>query len=414
MIKLKIKIPKKSGVYFFKNKKREILYIGKAADLRNRLRFYFSKGVKDARILGMLKNATGVSWQKTDSEIEALILESQLIKKHRPAFNILMRDDKQYFYVSFTKEVFPKVLISHQQKDIGPFTDGGALKTTLKFLRRIFPYCTCKEKHNNYCLNYHLGNCSGFCCLKSDKSQAEDKKNYHNNIKSIKNILSGKRSLLAKKLESEMEQAAKNDEFIKAISLRNKIKQLKWVFENAKIISKSPEDCPPEALEQIPRRIEAYDISNIQSANAVGSMAVFTNGQPDKNQYRKFKIRRILSSEALREGFGDTNMLREVLSRRFKHKEWPLPDLVMVDGGKAQLNAAFSAVPKQIPIIALTKNEKHQASHIFILKKPKPLSLNFLTSDVRKLILEINNEAHRFAISYYRKAHRKNLTKYKD
>ena len=219
---------------------------------------------------------------------------------------------------------------------------------------------------------------------------------------------------MAKKLESEMEQAAKNDEFIKAISLRNKIKQLKWVFENAKIISKSPEDCPPEALEQIPRRIEAYDISNIQSANAVGSMAVFTNGRPDKSQYRKFKIRRILPSEALREGFGDTDMLREVLSRRFKHKEWPLPDLVMVDGGKAQLNAAFSAVPKQIPIIALTKNEKHQASHIFILKKPKPLSLNFLTSDVRKLILEINSEAHRFAISYYRKTHRKNLTKYKD
>src|SRR3989344_7131238 len=153
MIKLKTKIPKKSGVYFFKNKKREILYIGKAADLRNRLRSYFSKGIKDVRILGMLKNATGVSWQKTDSEIEALILESQLIKKHRPMFNILMRDDKQYFYVAFTKEKFPKIFISHQQKDIGPFTDGGALKTTLKILRRIFPFCTCKQTHHNYCLN---------------------------------------------------------------------------------------------------------------------------------------------------------------------------------------------------------------------------------------------------------------------
>src|SRR3989338_818263 len=162
MIKLKKKIPKKSGVYFFKNKKREILYIGKAADLRNRLRSYFSKGVKDARILGMLKNATGVSWQKTDSEIEALILESQLIKKHRPMFNILMRDDKQYFYVAFTKEKFPKIFLTHrpdadiafpkfpkpdivsgdkrdrfQQKynigigTIGPFTDGAALKRQL-------------------------------------------------------------------------------------------------------------------------------------------------------------------------------------------------------------------------------------------------------------------------------------------
>src|SRR3989344_1285856 len=122
MIKLKIKIPKKSGVYFFKNKKREILYIGKAADLRNRLRFYFSKGVKDARILGMLKNATGVSWQKTDSEIEALILESQLIKKYRPMFNILMRDDKQYFYVAFTKEKFPKIFLTHQFKSAKELT----------------------------------------------------------------------------------------------------------------------------------------------------------------------------------------------------------------------------------------------------------------------------------------------------
>src|SRR3989344_9006193 len=140
------KIPQKPGVYFFQDKKQKFLYIGKAVNLKKRLVSYWSKD-HNPRLNKMLELAVKVGWQETDSEIEALILESQLIKKHRPAFNIMLRDDKQYFYVAFTKEVFPKVLISHQQKDIGPFTDGGALKTTLKFLRRIFPYCTCKQTH---------------------------------------------------------------------------------------------------------------------------------------------------------------------------------------------------------------------------------------------------------------------------
>ena len=426
MIKLKIKIPKKSGVYFFKNKKREILYIGKAADLRNRLRFYFSKGVKDARILGMLKNATGVSWQKTDSEIEALILESQLIKKHRPAFNILMRDDKQYFYVSFTKEVFPKVLISHQQKDIGPFTDGGALKTTLKFLRRIFPYCTCKQTHYNYCLNYHLENCPGYCCLKNGtRVKNQELKTYLKNIKAIKDVLNGKRFSVVKSLEKEMKQTAKNDEFIEAISLRNKIKQLKWVFENAKIISKSPEDSPPEALKNkalketqiafglptLPHRIEAYDISNIQGTSAVGSMAVFTDGQPSKDQYRKFKIQSKSSPD-------DAAMLKEVLLRRFKHQEWPPPDLVIVDGGELQLNTAIATWELnsqvahragKISIITLTKNKKHKPKKIHTLYKGIPWTVRELPKDVWNLLVQVNSEAHRFAISYYRKTHRKTL-----
>ncbi|MBI2058046.1 MAG: GIY-YIG nuclease family protein [Candidatus Yanofskybacteria bacterium] len=410
-----LKIPRSPGVYFFKDKNKKIIYIGKAADLRNRLCSYFSKSIKNARILNMINMANNIEWQETSSEIEALILESQLIKKHRPKFNILMRDDKQYFYVVFTKEIFPKIFLTHQPKSVkefadsvGPFTDGTALKTTLKILRRIFPYCTCKQTHHSYCLNYHLENCPGYCCLKDESRIMNYELGvYQKNIKAIKDILSGKRTLLTKQLEKEMFQTAKNNEFIKAIGTRNKLKKLKWVFENAKILRELQTKNKALKETQIafglpasPRRIEAYDISNIQGTSAVGSMVVFTDGQPDKSQYRKFKIRSKSSSD-------DIAMLKEVLSRRFKHQEWQLPDLIIIDGGKAQLNAASSIVPKQIQLIALTKNKKHQADHVFTPASPKPLHLNLLTPDVRKLIIWANSEAHRFAVSYYRKIHHK-------
>ncbi len=418
MIKLKTKIPKKSGVYFFRNSKGKIIYIGKAADLRNRLRSYFSKSAKDARVLNMLKAAGKVSWQETGSEIEALILESQLIKKYRPQFNILMRDDKSYFYVAFTKEEFPKIRITHQPSSrqsfaellVGPLTDGTALKTTLKLLRKIFPYCTCKEKHNNYCLNYHLENCPGYCCLKKEsRIKNQELRTYNKNIKAVRNILSGKRLSLAKQLEKEMNALAEKGDFEGAIKTRKQLASLNKIFENAKIISKPPEDSPQEVLKEtqdafglvnLPRRIEAYDISNIQGTNAVGAMAVFTDGQPDKSEYRKFKIKYTRSG-------GDVTMLKEVLSRRLKHPEWPLPDLIIIDGGKAQLNAAVLTIPKSTSVIALTKNKKHRADHIFVAGNPKPLRLDFLTPDVRKLILWTNSEAHRFAISYYHRTHRK-------
>lgn len=386
--------------------------------MRNRLHSYFSKSIKNARttpkapagqarILNMLETASKIEWQETGSEVEALILESQLIKKHRPKFNILMRDDKQYFYAVFTKEKFPKIFISHQQKNIGPFTDGGALKTTLKILRRVFPYCTCKQTHHNYCLNYHLENCPGYCCLKDQsKTGRQELKTYLKNIKAIKGVLTGKKLSVIKSLEKEMKQMAKNDEFIKAISLRNKLKELKRVFENAKILRKlQTKDKTLKDLQiafglpVLPRRIEAYDISNIQGTSAVGSMVVFTDGKPDKSRYRKFKIQSKSSPD-------DIAMLKEMLFRRFKHREWQLPDLIIVDGGKTQLNATHSTAPKQIPIIALTKNKKHQADHIFTLESKKPVKLAGLRQEVRDLILQANSEAHRFAIGYYRQTHR--------
>ncbi len=484
-------IPLSPGVYLFRDRHGRVLYIGKAANLKNRLNSYFNKNLGNPRLQKMLETTKGVDWQETDSEIEALILESQLIKKYRPPFNVMLRDDKQYFYIIFTKENFPRIFITHQPKGLpsealapglrsrpsspsevaeglrrtgsgrfggigkeGPFTDGTALKITLKLLRRIFPYCTCKQKHNNYCLNYHIGNCSGFCCLKKEVT-AKQAAAYKKNIAAIKEILSGKKKSLIKKFEKEMNAIAGKGNLEKAIELRDKIEKLKNVFENIRIINEM-ERKEIDRLNDLaelkkafnlsvsPKRIEGYDVSNIQGEFATGAMAVFIDGQPDKNEYRKFKIRRILPSEASRTrpsqlkrllrrsrrgGYGDTQMLAEVLHRRFNHPEWPYPDLILIDGGKGQLNAAATVISKQIKmmkilpirpkriedprsaqpigtIIALTKNIKHKGHHIYASTKKSVMPLKNLPPAVRNLILQIDAEAHRFAIGYYRKLHR--------
>lgn len=449
------KIPHSPGIYIFKDAKNKPLYIGKSSDLKNRVKYYLK--TTDFRLQKMIGVAKKLDYIRTTSDIEALILESQYIKKYKPMFNIMLRDDKQYFYVGFSDEQFSKIFLTHQPQNVasskrqvirdrknrttnyllhttdyvGPFTDGSALKTTLNYLRRIFPYCTCKQPHNNYCLNYHIGKCPGFCCLKNPglKTKAESLKQYRKNIKTIKDILSGKRVPLIKKLEKEMVALGKKEKFEEAIELRGKLEKLERVFENAKIIirlNESYPNCPDIKhydtskyhsktlselkdvlrLKNLPHRIEAYDIANIQGKYAVGAMVVFDNGKPDKNEYRKFKIR-------TKESPDDIAMLKEVLTRRFNHPEWPAPDLILVDGGKAQLNAARSAINYRlsmidnIPIIALTKNKKHQGTKIFVSGRKNTIPLSPLPVSVKNLMLNIDSEAHRFAISYYRKLHRK-------
>jgi excinuclease ABC subunit C len=247
---------------------------------------------------------------------------------------------------------------------------------------------------------------------------------YKNNIKAVKDILNGRRQSLIKEIKKEMKDIAEEENFEKAIELRDRLEKIKNVFENAKIIKDIAEK--GDVLAQIkktldlsiePRRIEGYDIANIQGKFATGSMVVFTDGNPDKKEYKKFKIR--FTSEG-----GDTAMLEEILRRRFKHTEWQFPDLIIVDGGKAQLNAVLNFLKlsgnSNIPVIALTKNDHHYGDHIYISTKKNlprsehqgcsatgaPINLRRLPDNVRNLILQIDSEAHRFAIGYYRKLHR--------
>ncbi len=375
----------------------------------------------------MLSLAKSLEYISTNSDIEALILESQYIKKLRPRFNIVMRDDKQYFYVGFTQEDFPKIFLTHQPQNnkaaIGPFTDGNSIKTTLRLLRRVFPYCTCKQLHNNYCLNYHIDKCPGFCCLKKPELRITnyELREYQKNIKAIKGILSGKREFLIKKFEKEMKIMGRGGKFEEVQELQNKIKKVKNVFENARILRNTnfaildtdsnrgndvllKQLAKTIRLEHLPHRIEAYDIANIQGQHAVGAMVVFENGEPAKNQYRKFKI-------YTKDTPDDTAMLREVLTRRLKHPEWPYPDLIVIDGGKGQLNAAIEVLritnyELRTKIIALTKNEKHMGEKIFIAGKNASIPLSHLPITVKNFLLRLDSEAHRFAISYYRKLHK--------
>lgn len=417
-------LPFGPGIYVFKNAQKKYLYLGKATNLKNRVGSYLK--TEDARIKKMVELAQSLRFISTQSEIEALILESQLIKRFRPQFNIVMRDDKQYAFVGFTREEYPKIFITHQPNSkhqsikissfIGPFTDVGALKITLRYLRRIFPYCTCRQAHHNYCLNYHIGKCPGFCCLKSDASNKE-KKIYADNIKAIEKILSGKKNSFAMELKKEADNAARNDDFDKAIDLRDKRERLERIFENAKIIKYSDilkrYRSGLESLLKLQKpiiRIEGYDVSNIQGTHATGSMVTFVNGRPDKNFYRKFKIQTKQTPD-------DTTMLKEILIRRFKHDKWPFPDLILIDGGKAQLNTVCSVISsyytmflkkQRAPfLIALTKNKKHIGEKMYISGRKYPLALTKLSPADRNLFWAINSEAHRLAISYYRKLHQK-------
>ena len=404
------KAPKSAGIYIFRNNSR-FLYVGKAVNINSRLRNYLRP--QDQRIAKMIEVATSLSFKTTDSDIEALILESQTIKKLRPQFNIMLRDDKQYFFVNFDNENFSEINLVHQpisSSDIGPFTDGSALKTTLQYLRKIFPYCTCKQKHNNYCLNYHIGNCPGFCCLKNYEPNKKELVRYNNNIAAIKKILLGEKNTVLKDLERKMKILAEEHNFDEAIQIRGKLVRLNRVFDNARIIKNL--DLEKNAtkndhagliqlkkvfhLKKIPSRIEGYDISNIQGTGATGAMVAFKNGQASKSEYRKFKIKTV-------KGANDTAMLGEILTRRFGHPEWPMPDLILVDGGKGQLSAAGACAPAGIPILALTKNDAHHGDHVYASTLKTAIKLAQLSKEARDLLLSIDSEAHRFAINYHHK-----------
>ncbi|KKR02487.1 MAG: Excinuclease ABC subunit C [Candidatus Yanofskybacteria bacterium GW2011_GWA1_39_13] len=404
------KLPPDSGIYIFKDSRHKPIYVGKASNLKNRLNSYLR--TDDPRIKKMIDSANILKFIETESDIEALILESQLIKKFRPQFNIVMRDDKQYFFVGFTKNEMPRIYLTHQlngDKYIGPFTDGSALKTTLRFLRSVFPYCTCTQSHHNYCLNYHIGKCLGFCCLKSSPS-GKDRKNYLNNIKSIEKILSGKKNSFVKELRKEADDFAKKDNFEKAIELRDKITKLERIFRNAKIIKNSDilkaHRSGLGSLLKMSKpiiKIEGYDVSNIQGLHATGSMVTFVDGQPNKNFYRKFKIQTKNTPD-------DTAMLKEILERRFRHSEWPFPDLILIDGGKGQVSTAVKVLKKmsiKIQVIGMSKNERHMGHQLIIPGRKTPLPLTKLSPADKNLLLTIDSEAHRFAIEYYRKLHRK-------
>lgn len=420
-------IPSSPGAYFFKDAKGKIIYIGKAVNLKVRVKGYF-KSSREA--LGYIKSLmipeiAKIDFKITENEIDALILESQMIKKYKPKYNVMLKDDKNYFYVVFTGDKFPKVYITHQISKfyflnskfypMGPYTDGTALKATLRYLRKIFPYCTCKNSHNIKCLKAHLGLCFGDCCLKqvNKERMADDKRReYQKNIKSLIAILSGKKKTILARMEKEMKVAGKNEDFEKAAKVRDQIHSLKNIFEHRVFrysdqINKNKfytENIKSEFRKLFGKkieRIEFYDISNIQGQLAVGSMIVFDGAKINKDEYRKFKIKTVFSAD-------DSAMIKEVLMRRLSHKEWTMPDLIVVDGGATQLNTAKEALNyynlSNIKYASLAKNPDR-----LFLSDNRQIALKSLPEDFKLFLQGLRDEAHRFAISYHKKLRHKKL-----
>jgi excinuclease ABC subunit C len=408
------RLPKSPGIYAFFGKK-EIFYIGKAIDIKERIKSHFQQpSYKDEVFLGKIDK---IGIIRTVSEIEALILEANLIKKYQPRFNVVWRDDKNYFYVCFTKENFPRVFISHQipknnylNKCVGPFVDGAALKQTLKILRKTFPYRSCKFLPKKPCLWYQLKRCPAPCLLKNNLAEQipdiskKTKEESQRNISDVIKIFEGRKEKLLRDLEKKMKEAAKSKNYEKAGRIRDQINSLEKIMAHRMFLEEEKDsfnwEKTRDSLQFVMNdkkdfyRIEAYDISNFQGKEATGALVVFIKGKPDKNLYRKFKIK------FSKDKPDDIKMLKEVLKRRLKHKEWPSPDLILIDGGKGQLNLAVKEIKnKKINIVALAKKN----NELFLPYKKKPILLKKMPPEFSNLIIQARDEAHRFAIEYHRK-----------
>ncbi len=391
-------LPDCPGVYFFKRGK-EILYIGKATSLKDRVRSYFMKDIlltRGPKIMKMLEEAESVEYAQTDSVLEALILEANEIKKHQPLYNSIQKDDKSYNFVTITKEDFPKVVITRGSGTYGPYPHGGELKEALKIVRKIFPYRDTKCKITpklRPCFNAQIDLCPGPCAGRISKAD------YRKLIRNIKLFFEGRKERLIKTLEKEMKAHAKKQEFEKAEEIKRKIFALQHIQDialiksdlarrNSDFLTLSSGAPTKLRISSGHVRIEAYDVAHISGTNAVGVMTVVENGEVNKSQYRKFKIKLDKND--------DTKNLREIISRRFGHPEWRFPNLVVVDGGKGQINAARSELGKMglemIEVVSVVKDERHRARAI----------LNLKDRSLERAVLLANSEAHRFAINYHR------------
>lgn len=545
-------LPDKPGVYLMKNSLGEVIYVGKAKVLKNRVKSYFQKSKNHSeKVKVMVKNIAEFEYIVTDSEMEALILECNLIKKYSPKYNILLKDDKFYPFIKITvNDDYPRVFVTRRfakdgSKYFGPYTNGSAVYETLDLIYKIFPLRNCKLviKENGEkvrpCLNYHIKKCLGPCGGHISKEE------YGKMINDIIDILSGKETYITKMLKSDMEKAAEELEFEKAASLRDKILSINAIAEKQKIFKTMEGDedfinieqdekdsCIqvffsrdgkvigrehfifestanegigeiiedfigsfyggtakiPKAiyvpqidnfdlmeeyltikrgskvwikvpqkgqkkemlemvknnaritlekfkdkylkdkeinrisllelqdlleLEECPQRIEAYDISNIQGVDSVGTMIVFEEGRAKNSDYRRFKIKTV-------KGANDYDSMREILTRRFNHgldeikaiqqrdlklsagKFSTFPDLIMMDGGKGQVNVALEVLQSlniDIPVCGLVKDDKHQTRGI--IYNNNELIIN-KGSNLVQLIRRIQDEVHRFAITYHR------------
>lgn len=452
-------LPAKSGVYFHKGVGGEILYVGKAAILKSRVRQYFqSQKDMDLKTRALVAEIKDIDWIETESEIDALFLESEMVKRYKPRFNVLLRDDKSQMYIRIDmKSVWPCVSFTRNPlgddaEYFGPYFNGYAIKKALRYLRRVFPYYTKPPKDGaRKDLDSYIG-------LSPSEEMTSDE--YKTSLRRLIKYIKGGRKSILKELEKDMQEAAIRHDFERAALLRNRLRDLaelqqKIMFGDREFLDISKDRALSDltsllGLKAAPVRIEGYDVSHMGGINVVASMVVFTNGVSNRSEYRKFKTKI--------EQNNDTANIKETIDRRFSVKNiksWGIPDLILIDGGKGQLNAAIQSLKKcdvKVPIISIAKREEEIVAHYQdsnvntkiledLMKNPtnneyiersgdfyiinlhpgqnnagahsrnlRGSSMNTAHSDVIKLFQRIRDESHRFAVSYHSTLKRKKQT----
>jgi len=387
-------IPDSPGIYLF-YKGKDLVYVGKATSLRNRVKSYLNP--KTSRpIEAMMGEVTDVRWKTADSVLEAVISEANYIKEFKPKYNVEGKDDKSWNFFVLTKDEFPR-LLAVREKNLkkeeylyvfGPYAE---MKTSqiLKLLHFLFKVSRCSPNQKKHCFDYQIGNCLGVCVGEIGKKEYRDKV-----VKPLVLFLKGKKKNIISSFRKKMKEAAVREDFEEAGRLRNQIFSLEKIRDFALLDKSFLED---GATRDSIKRIEGYDISNLGNEAMVGSMVVFDDKGPVKSEYKKFKIKGVA-------GQSDVDCLKEVLSRRMGHPEWPYPDLVLVDGGKPQVSAAKKVLGGKIPVVGIAKGPERKKNEFFFDEKGK-----LLVKEREGLLIRVRDEAHRFAINYQRAVKRKNL-----
>ena len=463
-------LPRTPGVYFHKSASGEIIYVGKAAVLKNRVRQYFqdSRG-RDNKTMALVAEIADTDWIETESEVDALFLESEMVKRYMPRYNVLLRDDKSQMYVRIDmKSEWPTVSFTRNPADdgaeyVGPFYNGFALKKALRYLRRIFPYLTRQRRPGQSKLDEDLG----LSPRLSDGPAA-----YKANLRKLISYIKGNRKAIAAELERDMKTAAGLHDFERAADLRNKLSAMRELqrrvcFGDKEFLDISKDKALADlakllGLKDIPARIEGYDISHMSGRHVVASMVVFTNGASDRAEYRKFKVS---------EKNDDTGNIYQTIFRRLSErhlKSWGRPDLLLIDGGKGQLAAAIKARDERgvtVPIISIAKREEellvhktgsqidtafieqvrlqpraniaiHEDGEVYVVnlhpsqrnagshsknlrasteqnhkEHPETENSTLAATDIVRLFQRIRDESHRFAVSYHTALKRQQQTK---
>jgi excinuclease ABC subunit C len=389
-----------------------VLYVGKAKNLKNRITSYKQWQGTTGKTRRLVFHATKLKHQVLESELEALLIEAELIRTHQPQYNILLKDDKTPLYVNITNEQYPRVLMIRKKEVekqslsgtiFGPFQSGYQVKEVLHLARKIFPYCTANRgplygtPKNSPCFDFHLDLCSGACIGRVTPEQ------YQETIEQLKLFLRGKKRDVVKTIEADMKDASAKEEYEYAAKLRDRIQLIKAVTQSTYRLKpelqlpKLKESLRAEGLIYLRRllsihfslpktypltRIEGYDVSNIQGTNASVAQVTFVNGQPAKDQYRLFNIRTLKTPN-------DFAMLQEALLRRQNHPEWGAPNLIVIDGGKGQLRAALKVWGWTTPVISIAKKPDRLIFPLFnIDDKKAPKKASSKTSPKRKIVPE--------------------------